>query len=101
MRWAGPRANSWETKTNNPRKGRARRGRGVVSRPLLAGATLFARPRRRRILENPSPTRWEPSDRGFAAEPSSEALESFTRWHLARTGTDPLTFAANLWSLTS
>ena len=29
------------------------------------------------------------------------ALESFTRWHLARTGLDTLTFAANLWSLTS
>ena len=30
-----------------------------------------------------------------------EALESFTRWHLARTGIDALTFAANLWSLTA
>ena len=30
-----------------------------------------------------------------------EALESFTRWHWARTGIDALTFAANLWSLTS
>ena len=30
-----------------------------------------------------------------------EALGSFTRWHLARTGIDTLTFAANLWSLTS
>jgi hypothetical protein len=30
-----------------------------------------------------------------------EALGSFTRWHLARTGIDTLTFAANLWSLAS
>ena len=30
-----------------------------------------------------------------------EALESFTRWHLAKTGIDALTFAANLWSLAS
>ena len=30
-----------------------------------------------------------------------EALGSFTRWHLARTGIDALTFAANLWSLRS
>ena len=30
-----------------------------------------------------------------------EALERFTRWHLARTGIDALTFAANLWSLAS
>ena len=30
-----------------------------------------------------------------------EALGSFTRWHLARTAIDTLTFAANLWSLTS
>ena len=30
-----------------------------------------------------------------------ETLESFTRWHLARTGIDTLTFAANLWSLMS
>ena len=30
-----------------------------------------------------------------------EALEGFTRWHLARTGIDALTFAANLWSLAS
>ena len=30
-----------------------------------------------------------------------EALESFTRWHLVRTGIDALTFAANLWSLTA
>ena len=30
-----------------------------------------------------------------------EALESFTRWHLARTAIDAMTFAANLWALTS
>ncbi len=30
-----------------------------------------------------------------------EALEGFTRWHLARTGIDALTFAANLRSLMS
>ena len=30
-----------------------------------------------------------------------EALEGFTRWHLARTGIYALTFAANLWSLAS
>ncbi len=30
-----------------------------------------------------------------------EALESFARWHQVRTGLDTLTFAANLWSLTS
>ncbi len=30
-----------------------------------------------------------------------EALEGFTRWHLARTGIDALTFAANLWALAS
>ncbi len=30
-----------------------------------------------------------------------EALKSFRRWHLARTGIDALTFAANLRSLTS
>ena len=30
-----------------------------------------------------------------------EALGSFTRWHLARTGIDALTFAANLWALRS
>jgi hypothetical protein len=35
------------------------------------------------------------------ADPDSlqDALGSFTRWHLARTGIDALTFAANLWSL--
>ena len=37
------------------------------------------------------------------SDPASlqEALKGFTRWHLARTGNDTLTFAANLWSLTS
>ncbi len=30
-----------------------------------------------------------------------EALKSFRRWHLARTGVDALTFAANLRSLTA
>ena len=37
------------------------------------------------------------------ADPDSlkDALEGFTRWHLARTGIDALTFAANLWSLRS
>ena len=37
------------------------------------------------------------------ADPASlqEALEGFRRWHLARTGIDALTFAANLWSLRS
>ncbi len=30
-----------------------------------------------------------------------ESLEGFTRWHLARTGIDALTFAANLWTLAS
>jgi hypothetical protein len=37
------------------------------------------------------------------SDPASlrEALEGFTRWHIARTGIDALTFAANLWSLAS
>ena len=37
------------------------------------------------------------------ADPASlqDALEGFTRWHLARTVIDALTFAANLWLLRS
>jgi hypothetical protein len=75
------------------RSGEASRSAAVPSRAVAVLAvghlltTAGAAPHMVRVRETDDPA----SLRG--------ALEGFTRWHLARTVIDALTFAANLWAL--